>query len=42
MISAVDSKPYVRANMFGIINAFGAFKDNVLNYDHPLRVTLPV
>ena len=42
MISAVDSKAYVRANMFGIINAFGTLQDNGLNHDRPLRVTLPI
>ena len=42
MIIVVESKQYVRVNMFVIINAVGALQDNLLKNDHTLRFPLPV
>ena len=37
----IKSKQYTLENLRGIINALGAFQDNWLKDNHPLRVPLP-
>ena len=41
-ITAVESKFYLCANMFGVINGLGALQDERLKNNHPLGVPFPI
>ena len=41
-IPAVESKLYLHANLFGVINILGVLQDDRLKNGHPLAVPLPI